>query len=786
MRSSPAHLRRSRFRSLLPSGARAVYTSQHFWPTIIVVSAVVIGNLPYLLHLFDPNPLNTLSGLGRVQAPGLISGSTAADPNVGFTAQTLGHLSMVDWIHGTIPWWDPYEGLGSPLAGEMQAATFFPPTAFLLLSNGQVLSHMTVELVAGLSTYALLRRLSLGRPAAVAGGIAFGLNGTFSWFSHAPANPVAFLPLLLLGVELAVDTSRRSKARAWGVIAVAVALSIYAGFPETAYIDGILVGIWVIIRMLQIGSAWRTFLLTLAKGIVVGLLLAAPLLIAFLDYLPQANVGSHNGAIGNLSLPRPAFSQAFLPYEYGPIDSFSPHDPSGTLGAIWGGVGGYITFSVVVLALIGLYGSRLRSLKLALLAWTVVSFGRTYGVSPFQHLVNALPGMNDIAFFRYSDASWEFALIVLAAFGLDDMTRGKVPRRWILLSSLASLVFLGLIASGARSEVQRLASAAQHGAWAVGSIVWALAIVGLTVLVGIFLRGRVRTVLLVCMVALDAVAMFVIPQLSAPRSATLDTAPISFLQRHLGTERFYSIGTIQPNYGSYFALSSLDVNDLPVPKLWSTFVTDQLDPNAIPSIFNGAARENAAGSPSLAEFARHLHAFEKAGVKYLVVPTGTVLPDSIAMAQLHRVFSDRTVQIYQLPEPTPLYATPKGSCRMKAATIDSVTVTCPSPETLQRHELYMKGWSASLNGRPADVVPSDDVFQQVRVPAGRSVLTFRFAPPYVTAGYVAFVLGLACLIAQPFRRRRPGGTQRSRTVGTPSEQPTVLHAEDDRTVQRSV
>ena len=174
------------------------------------MGVVVVGNLPYLLHLFDPNPLDTLSGLGTVKTPGLIAGSTAADPNVGYTAQALGHLSMVDWIHGHVPWWNPYEGLGSPLAGDMQAATFFPPTAFLLLSNGQVLSHITVEMVAGLSTYFLLRRLALGRPAAVAGGIAFGLNGTFSWLSHAPANPVAFLPLLLLGVELAADTYRRS------------------------------------------------------------------------------------------------------------------------------------------------------------------------------------------------------------------------------------------------------------------------------------------------------------------------------------------------------------------------------------------------------------------------------------------------------------------------------------------------------------------------------------------------------------------------------------------------
>jgi hypothetical protein len=717
------------------------------------VGVVIVGNLPYLLHLFDPNPLDTLSGLGTVKAPGLIAGNFATDPNVGLTAQALGHLSMVDWIHGHIPWWNPYEGLGSPLAGEMQAATFFPPTAFLLLSNGQVLSHITVELVAGLSTYFLLRRLALRRPASVAGGIAFALNGTFSWLSHAPTNPVAFLPLLLLGVELAADAHRRSPLRAWSTIGVALALSFYAGFPETAYIDGIFVGLWVVIRAVQLRGAWHTFLLTIAKGIGLGLLLVAPLLIAFVDYLPQAYVGAHNGAFATFSLPRGAFSQAFLPYVYGPINAYSANDATGTLTAIWGSVGGYVTFSVFLLALIGLYGSRLRALRFALLAWTILSFGRTYGVQPFQHVVNALPVMRDVAFFRYSSASSALALIVLAAFGLDDLARGRVPRRWVLTSCLLSMIFLALIASGSRSEVDRLVSAANHDAWAGASVGWAIAIIGLTVVACLFLRGRVRTLVLVAMVALDAVAMFAVPELSAPRSVKLDTAPISFLQRHLGTYRFYSIGTIQPNYGSYFGLSSLDANDLPVPKLWATFLTHQLDPNASPPVFNGSNRTVATGPTALAEFAQRLGAFEMVGVKYLVLPAGTALPTLPPTKALDIVFSDRTVQIYQLPSPRPMYSTLSGTCTIKLESTEHATVTCPSPQTLVRSELYMKGWSASLNGRAIDVSPYDDVLQQVRVPAGTSVITFTFTPPHVVLGYAAFLLGLACLIVLPFRRR---------------------------------
>ena len=50
------------------------------------------------------------------------------DPNVGFITQSLGHLAALDILHGHLPWWNYFEGLGQPLAGEMQSAALFPLT----------------------------------------------------------------------------------------------------------------------------------------------------------------------------------------------------------------------------------------------------------------------------------------------------------------------------------------------------------------------------------------------------------------------------------------------------------------------------------------------------------------------------------------------------------------------------------------------------------------------------------------------------------------------------------
>ena len=37
------------------------------------------------------------------------------DPNVGFVTEADGHLAALDLLHGHLPWWNYFEGLGQPL-----------------------------------------------------------------------------------------------------------------------------------------------------------------------------------------------------------------------------------------------------------------------------------------------------------------------------------------------------------------------------------------------------------------------------------------------------------------------------------------------------------------------------------------------------------------------------------------------------------------------------------------------------------------------------------------------
>jgi hypothetical protein len=721
---------------------------RHGVPLLLITALVALGNLPYLTHIFDPNPLNLLTGLSTITHPGILAGSTATDPNSGLTAQTFGHLAALDWLHGRVPWWNPLEGFGAPLAGEMQSAALFPLTLLLVFANGQIYFHAALELIAGGSTYALLVELRLHRTVATGGAVVFALCGTFAWFSHAPVNPIAFLPLMLFGVEYVAN--RLGSAHHWGWLALAlgVALSLYAGFPETAYVDAVFATVWVVARLIEMPRAGRVrFVLALGQGVGIGLLLSAPILVAFVDYLPVGNLGGNGGLFGKVSLLPPAFSQVVLPYVYGPINAFSNSDKTGALNVIWGNVGGYIGTPLLILGAIGTYGRRHRALRVALVLWLLVSLGRTFGITVFQSMINAVPGMRDVAFYRYSAATWVLAAVVLACLGFNEILTRQVPRWWIAASTAVSLLVVALCTLGAQGLLGKLAGAANYRPWEFASVGWAVAAIATICLAALFLRGRVRGLIIGGVVIVDAIGMFVVPQLSAPTGTAYDAAPVQFLAQHLGTSRFYTIGPIQPNYGSYFGLPQLNSNDVPEPKLYDADVKARL------GLTPGLAPQPKA-SVLAAVFLRHLAAYEGSGVKYLVTPPNVPLPALAVTEHLRLVFSDRTLSIYRLPTDGDLFASTSRGCDVTSQQTDHAVVDCFSAGELVRRETFMKGWSATRNGRPVGIA-KDGAFQRIPVPAGRSVVSFSFTPPFTNWALLAFLLGsLATMVGIVSSRRR--------------------------------
>lgn len=724
------------------------------WGPVAVVVAVVVANLAYLTGLRDPNPVLQLSGLGSVSRGPILAGRNFIDPNVGFTAQALGHLAALDWLHGHVPWWNPFEGIGAPLAGEMQSAALFPLVLLDALPDGQVWFRLVLELVAGLSAYFLACRLVRSRWAATAVGVAFGLNGTFSWLFHAAANPVAFLPLLLLGVEQALDRRTRGLA-GWPLIGLAVALSLYAGFPEVAYIDGLLAVVWFAVRASELVVAdLVVFLRRGIAGLLLGGALAAPVLVAFLTYLPYADTGNHGAGYAGQSLKAGlALPTMVMPYVFGPIFGWGAYDRTGAVNHFWGYVGGYAGVALLLLAVVGILGKRDRRLRVALGAWVALGVARSVGVPVVASVVNAVPGVSHTIFFRYAAPTWSLGLAVLAGFGIDDLARARRPAA-ATAGGLVTLGYLGAAAALAVPVLRSVRAAPDQALWTGLSAGWAV-LVAAGCVVGALLPGRRwRAGFLAGLVALEALAYFVVPQLAAPGAGRIDTGPVRFLQAHLGTSRFFTIDPIQPNYGSYWGLGSVAVNDNPVPASYAAYITASLDPNVDPLLFSGGARADPAGPTAAQEFVDHMAGYEAVGVKYLLGFSFERLPAGVSLPVVYR---DPQVTIWQVPHSAPLMSV-SGACRLVAAGSGGVTATavCSGPGMLVRRELYLPGWSATDNGRAVAVSRSGPIFQAAVLSAGVNHVRLGFSPPYSGWSELSLFVGLAVTAGAPLRRRWPG------------------------------
>lgn len=738
--------------SMTPS--RRMSWGDAWGPLTLLVGVVVLANALYLLGVFHPDPLGTVSDLVSSSTPGVLPGMNTIDPNSGFTAQALGHLAALDLLHGHLPWWNPFEGVGAPLAGEMQSAALFPLTPLLALPDGQLPFHLLLELTSGIAAWRLGVRLGIAPWIAGAAGCAFALDGTFSWFEHAPVNAIAFAPMLLLGIERARSSTLSGTRHRWALIAIALALSLYAGFPEVAYLDGLLAVVWMLARAWGLqGAQLLRYARKLIAGTVVGLALAAPILVAFLDYLRAAYLGGHSSGFNGLALPHAGIAQLLFPYLFGPIFGFDTTSP--VLGVIWGNVGGYLSTTLLLLCIVGCWSRRLRALRVGLVIWIVLGISRIYGFAPLVRLFDLLPDMRQVAAFRYLPPSVELAAVVLAALAVDDI-RCRVVPGWYILVALSASVAAALGALDAsRGIVTALGRTSHTHQWVLASLIWGFGAMAVVAIAAFAFRGRARVGLLVGCMVVDALAMFVVPELSAPRHVSVDSGLVQAVRQETGDGRFFTLGPFQPNYGSYYEVGELDVNDLPIPSRYAHYIATHLDSNIDPNIFIGTISLHPTGPGPIQELESYEANYETAGVRDIVAPSGLLTASQVRAMGLTFVYGDALADVYRLPQPAPLYSVVHGSCTLSHETVSGVISDCRGPATIERRELYMAGWSetavtgttTSATTTTSAVSSFGPLFQSVQVGSGSARLAFSFAPPHEDAALGALIVGVLLLLA---------------------------------------
>lgn len=595
-------------------------------PWAVLADAAVLMLVPVLLRCpawlagLQESPAWAAAGLMLPGRPPILPGLPGfLDFNAGWTTQALGGLAAQQWLSGQVPWWDPFAGIGMPLAAEMQSSALFLPYVLLLaLPGGTTLLALALQWTAGFSAWRLLARLGCVRVAAMAGALLFQLCAAFAWMGPPSNLPVAFLPLFLLGIERARSASLQGAGGGWRMTATAVALSLYAGFPETAYLDGLLALLWAVLRLAGLPRGRPGFAARVAAGGAAGLLLAAPLLWPFLDLLKEASTGLREGiSMSRLSIPLESAAQILLPYALGLPAGLSGEDATGRLVTVWGRSGGYLGMTLALAAVLG--GTAPgpdRVVRGVLLGWAALFLARLFGVPGLSDLFRLVPFHDQVQIFRYSQAAWQLPCCILAACAVQHVRPGafQARRAWAAAALLgAAGVWLGWLAWPLAGTVPGLAPyLAWSAAWAAASLLaGALAFAGA--------RRRVVAAVLLA----DAALLFMVPLAAGRWRPRLDMASVRFLQENLGLHRFATLGPFQPNYGGLFGLASVNHNYLPVPSIWVRHVQAHLRPGADDALFTGNFPPDGPGRPTNAALlAEHLDGYGSLGVRYVLAPAG--------------------------------------------------------------------------------------------------------------------------------------------------------------------
>ena len=393
-----------------------------------------------------------------------------------------------------------------------------------------------------------------------------------------------------------------------------------------------------------------------------------------------------------------------------------------------------------------------------LAVWAAIVLAVLIGTPFLPSLINLLPGFRYVWFTRYIFPSLELSVVILACFGLQDWLEGVVPWRVLRRTIAAAAVAAALgMAAGWRHIVSLFAIAEDYPVYLLGSLASTILILASLALL---LRSpqKKRGIFIAAALAGEAIGLAQFALLAGYRHATLDRGAVRFLQQNIGLSRFYSIGPLCANYGAYFGVASLNFDYLPLPAAWADYINRQLFPRA--------SSELGCGPPRI-PLPPRLPSLAAMGVRFILANPGTS-PFTGMASPPPLVYRSQVTDIFELPRPAPYFQITAGSCRLSNITREQTQADCDGPALLERREMAAEGWRVAIGEQAVPVRLGDGIFQEVRLPPGRSLIRFAYAPPRTGWAYAAFVFGLCSLLlplTAGFARWRRGSAPRHTLPG---------------------
>lgn len=713
---------------------------------------------------------------------------------------------------GRWPLWNPYQGIGQPLAGNMQSAAFDPLFLAIYLHPTEQawdVTYLFVFVLASVATYLFCRRLGIGVLGAVAGACAFTLFGYFAMdTSDAFVHVYVYLPILFLTVD---GVARTRKLRWVAATGAAVGGSILAGMPESTFFVLVATGAYAAFRALTAppGERWRAPLRMLS-GALLGLALAAPLLLLFVQYLGLA-FSVHAPGLGARTGPVAALLSWITPFARG--------EP---MSGGWTGVGidrGWIGMAWATLLAVAAAAPRSALRRTG--GWFFLTLGlvvlaRNHSV-PIVQLLSRLPGFDRADSLAFAPPVAGFALAVAAAIGIDALGSGGLRRRRFFVAAAVVISVSAILVAegGGRSPVPHVAL---DRTWVlVGGLAAAFVIVAALLAVlrpDLLGARRLAAGMATATLLAELFVLFPSAAIYAPRADPFRPPPWLDLLRPGLTQdpsgRVFGFdGVLYPNTAGVFGLSDVRSVDglfvnryvvylrgfvfpfvdrftgdgLPDDTVQGNPMFDLLGVRYVMSStkvvdhwagagqyrFLGTSEgvkvyENADSAPR-AFVVQDVHEIgDMAGAVSYIQSLGHARPDGTTLVDRFDPSRQAVVEVAHAPSSPPptLSGNQAPSRATHIASYESqrvqVNVSAGTPGLLVLTDAYYPGWHATVNGRPVPILATDVAFRGVMLGDAAATVVFSYRSPGGKLGWgVPLLAVLSVVAAAVVVRLRRGG-----------------------------
>lgn len=704
-------------------------------------------------------------------------------------------LAIESLKRGALPLWNPYNFSGSPLLANFQSAALYPLSMlYLVLPQIDAWTVLIVlqPLLAMLFTYMYSRKIGMGISASWLTSLSYGFSGFMAvWLEYNTiGHVILWLPLMLLSIEHLKD----APSKFWLLILTAShTCAVLAGHPQVYAYTLAFSLLYAIFR------SHLRMLVYIAGFSALGVGIAGLQILPGIELIMNAARSPHDsGQVFAKILIRP-WQMFSLPFPnlfgnpatrtYWPTDTF---------------IGKVTTIGLVPLFF---FLSALRK-KDRIAAWYIFAAIITLILitsNPITHILYRIP----IPVFTSSSPTlmsflFAFTLSVTCGLGLDYWIHDKHSTKKLLIRTVEIIgLFLVLIVGTKLPITPELSLHAPVAIRALmyGAIISA-AVIALFWIAIQFPKYRIHAVVLLLFIhAFDLFIFFnrfnpfVTKALVFPEHTTINRLKKKNLDRYWG----YGTANIAANFGSQYHIYSPEGYDPLYPKWYGEFLYAYRT-GALMEIFDDSTRSDAAissefGDGGLSDIKKQkilnalsvryiLDRVENAGSEKVYPPDRikrleayddwAIYENTQAAARAYiatdiisysspRNFSElffaphtSTTSAF-IQKGAPVVSSNGGSAHIQLYEPEHIRIQTDSTSSglLVLTDTYYPGWSASIDGKPAEIIRTNWTMRGVRIPNGIHTVTMTYTPKTVKYGAILSIFSLgATIISVLFLRKK--------------------------------